>query len=143
MFPQARVYRGLDLPSTPASAAQRLREPGRVVDGLRDAIALGVPAAPRARAQEPARVTFHVAGHRPLRCEWRQRATLGELLLDAIAGAEHLNPNVSPGVMARLRFVLAGVHLTASAVTQNYSGESGLYVYVAAVGGVQQAGETE
>ena len=142
MFPQAQAARGLDLPDTPAEASQPLGASERPFDGLRDAIALGVPAVPPTRSAAPARVALNVAGHRPLRAEWRQHGNLGELLLDAIQNESHLNHNVSPGVLNRLRFVLAGVHLTAGAVTLNYSGQSDIYAYVAAVGGMEAAEET-
>ena len=44
--------------------------------------------------------------------------------------------------MNRLRFVLAGVHLTASAVTMNFSGQADIYVYVSAIGGMEGGGDT-
>ena len=44
--------------------------------------------------------------------------------------------------MSRLRVVLAGVHLPAGAVTLKYSGQTDMYVCVAAVGGLVAVEET-
>ena len=139
LFPHAHVFHGLDYPDTPPGAATPITEAGRPVDGLRDAIRVGVPAIAPGPAGNTARVSFRVQGHRVLRAEWRQHATLGELFLEAIRNETHLNAALSIGIMGRLRYVIGGLHLMSTAKVLSYSGSADVVVYIAAVGGARGA----
>ena len=142
LFPFARVFHGLDYPDTPPGAAVPTTAAERPVDGLRDSISLGVPAIRPGSTANVGRVAFHVQGHRVLRADWRQHATLGEMFLVAIRNEPDLNAALSIGIMGRLRYVIGGLHLMSTAKVLNYSGDADVVVYIAAVGGARGA-ETE
>ena len=139
LFPHAHVFHGLDFPDTLPTAATPITDAGRPVDGLRDAIRVGVPANGPGTTGNTARLTFRVQGYRALSAAWRQHATLGELFLEAIRNETHINAALSIGIMGRLRFVLGGLHLTSSAKVLNYSSSVDIVVYIAAVGGARGA----